>query len=316
MTRRAAVALLFAPLVLAAPAHGATTIGSTHMSQTSPGGVECGDAACPVLALHESVDGTQVTTPAGVVVRFRVKGEGPLTLAVFRASTRGATLAASRVAVGGTAPGAGAGTVVETATRVPLAAGDMVGMVVPSGSVLSALDVGNSTAWLAADAPAINVPQTEVGELLYQADIEPDADVDGFGDETQDKCLGQAGANAGCAAATPPPPPPPPPVNQPFVGAVLQTSIARVSRSGNTRLRVQNPNATAVELRITLKYRGRSAGSRLLTLVPRETRTINFKVSLAARRALRRVDLLRLPMTLKTRAGTSSRNSTKTLTLR
>ena len=30
------------------------------------------------------------------------------------------------------------------------------------------------------------------------ATLEPDADLDGFGDETQDKCLGQSGPNDGC----------------------------------------------------------------------------------------------------------------------
>ena len=39
-------------------------------------------------------------------------------------------------------------------------------------------------------------------ELLVQATIEDDADVDGFGDETQDGCVGVAGPLGGC----PPPP--------------------------------------------------------------------------------------------------------------
>ena len=37
------------------------------------------------------------------------------------------------------------------------------------------------------------------GRIPVQATIEPDADKDGFGDETQDKCVGVAGPKAGCA---------------------------------------------------------------------------------------------------------------------
>jgi hypothetical protein len=36
------------------------------------------------------------------------------------------------------------------------------------------------------------------GELLVQADIEPDADGDGFGDETQDGCPSQGGTQGAC----------------------------------------------------------------------------------------------------------------------
>jgi hypothetical protein len=35
-------------------------------------------------------------------------------------------------------------------------------------------------------------------ELLMQAVVEPDVDADGFGDETQDGCLGEAGPRGGC----------------------------------------------------------------------------------------------------------------------
>jgi hypothetical protein len=42
------------------------------------------------------------------------------------------------------------------------------------------------------------------------ADLEPDADGDGFGDETQDQCLGTAGSQNGCAAASAPVAPPAP----------------------------------------------------------------------------------------------------------
>src|SRR5205085_4335180 len=41
------------------------------------------------------------------------------------------------------------------------------------------------------------------GELLVSADIEPDADHDGFGDETQDQCPSQATTQGPCDRAAP-----------------------------------------------------------------------------------------------------------------
>lgn len=45
-------------------------------------------------------------------------------------------------------------------------------------------------------------------QVPLSAKIEPDADRDGFGDETQDGCVGVAGADNGCVPQPPPPPPP------------------------------------------------------------------------------------------------------------
>ena len=42
-------------------------------------------------------------------------------------------------------------------------------------------------------------------ELLVQVTIEPDADGDGFGDETQDQCPTQAGTHGACVSNPPPP---------------------------------------------------------------------------------------------------------------
>ena len=46
---------------------------------------------------------------------------------------------------------------------------------------------------------------TSTEELLVQATIEPDADGDGFGDETQDQCPTQAGTHGPCVSNPPPP---------------------------------------------------------------------------------------------------------------
>jgi hypothetical protein len=53
--------------------------------------------------------------------------------------------------------------------------------------------------------PAGGPPQTFAGnhdwQVFLRGTVEPDADGDGFGDETQDKCPGVVGPNAGCQPA-------------------------------------------------------------------------------------------------------------------
>ena len=88
--------------------------------------------------------------------------------------------------------------------RIPVKAGDLIGLVTAANAATS--------------PPACNtnaVPADEVYEgadfttggtlnpfntfrLNIAATLEPDADADGFGDETQDKCKGQAGPTDGC----------------------------------------------------------------------------------------------------------------------
>jgi hypothetical protein len=55
-------------------------------------------------------------------------------------------------------------------------------------------------------APPTFGPFNNLREMLYQATIEPDADHDRFGDETQDKCPGRPGPAQGCPVGAPPAP--------------------------------------------------------------------------------------------------------------
>jgi hypothetical protein len=56
--------------------------------------------------------------------------------------------------------------------------------------------------------PALNTPTNFLQVAGYKINVaavlEPDADRDGFGDETQDQCPGTAGANQGCPDTDPP----------------------------------------------------------------------------------------------------------------
>jgi hypothetical protein len=137
----------------------------------------------------------------------------PETLKVFRANPVNATV----LAVGGDAetlvPGLNT-----FATRIPVQAGDLLGISPGGGngflyckepalkSSLGAFEGAAST--------GTTVPYVQLQEPLripVIATVEPDADGDGYGDETQDKCPTDASTHEAC-----PLPPPPAPTQQPI----------------------------------------------------------------------------------------------------
>jgi hypothetical protein len=100
------------------------------------------------------------------------------------------------------------------ATRIPVQAGDLIGMTndgktlvycnEPSigsaiGAVQGAPTVGSTVPYIERHEEAARIP--------IFATVEPDADGDGYGDETQDKCPTDASTHEACPVkATPPPP--------------------------------------------------------------------------------------------------------------
>ena len=67
-------------------------------------------------------------------------------------------------------------------------------------------------------------PDRQFQRLNLTATFEADADADGWGDETQDRCPGAAGDNQGCAVVAFVPPPPPPDVTKPALTGGLKFS--------------------------------------------------------------------------------------------
>jgi hypothetical protein len=115
-------------------------------------------------------------------------------------------------------------------TRIPVDPGDMLGLRTVeqgTGCVTAGAPAGN--VWSSTPAPG-NAPDPNPGDVVtlppfdgflvnVAAVLEPDADNDGFGDDTQDACLGEAGPESGCATPPPnPPQPQPPPPQQPPPG--------------------------------------------------------------------------------------------------
>jgi hypothetical protein len=204
-----------AGLSLAAPAasQAAVTIGTPlHASTattTAPG---------PTL-MTVAYPGAQLSSPIdGVVVRYRVESNdwGTIALRILRPAAAGAFDA---VATSGTAFVSGATDDLAhiQAAQVPIAAGDQIGIDTDGSFALQApVTDGRYGYWSPrlADSDPPSAPNlgSTFTVALFNADVEADADHDGFGDETQDGCPGVTGPQAGCAipATTPPPPTPAP----------------------------------------------------------------------------------------------------------
>ena len=88
-------------------------------------------------------------------------------------------------------------------TRIPVQAGDQIGFFAgTSGGCAATAPAGNGIAFFGADLspgdPTTTFTTQDQRLLDVSAKLEPDADNDGFGDETQDKCVGSAGSFNGC----------------------------------------------------------------------------------------------------------------------
>jgi len=195
-----AAALLLSPTQAGAVVTFGSNLNSTANASVTGAAETATIGSLPVL--NQEPGG--VTSPIdGVIVRWRIK-MGALTIAV---TPRVVRPGASQSATGG-----GTGETVVPAvsqvsvfpTRLPVRAGDGIGVDFNGtmGSLTSlASTVGASEfSWqppLQDGAPPATGNSTADREDLFNADVEPDCDSDGFGDETQDPSVD------GCS---PPPP--------------------------------------------------------------------------------------------------------------
>jgi hypothetical protein len=92
-------------------------------------------------------------------------------------------------------------------TRLPIPAGAYVGLSTPFLTEGFQASTG-AAAYVQTEDSNINgikvVGMTHNGTVLYDADIEPDADHDGYGDVTQDQCPSDASTQGACPPASPP----------------------------------------------------------------------------------------------------------------
>jgi len=93
-------------------------------------------------------------------------------------------------------------------TRLPVSAGDFIGIdcCAAAGNYFRNITGASRDTWAPpplADGETRAPNATLAIEAMVNADIEPDTDTDGFGDETQDGCVGQSGPQGGCDTQSP-----------------------------------------------------------------------------------------------------------------
>jgi hypothetical protein len=193
----------------AEPAMGAATIGSdlTSAGDSSP-------CTAPCTVANPTIGGIAVVAPiSGVITSYGVHpglvnlGGNFIRLRVLRPAGTGIYLG---VSTGPTAHVTAAG-LTRFSARQPITAGDGIGLDVdpPAGNftlMTSGFEPGTRRSdWepALADGTALAPTFDQEPGLRFQlnAAIEADADRDGFGDESQDRCPGTGGTVDGCAVA-------------------------------------------------------------------------------------------------------------------
>ncbi len=196
---RAAATLVAALGLLAVPAgsSAATTIGSDLAPDATANIPECG-GLCTYgqISLANQVPGGLVSPTDGVVVRWRLKAGsvgGTVSLRVLRQSGAG-----SYQGVGRSAPEVVQGELNTWSTRLPIRAGDRLGIDNASQGLYFGGSSGLTFHWMPALGEGESRERTgsKGYQLLLNADVEPDADRDAFGDETQDQCPGDPSSQA------------------------------------------------------------------------------------------------------------------------
>jgi hypothetical protein len=290
-------------------AAASVTIGGDIAVTGAP--VQCdpgGGTICEIAQL--SLTGAQTQAPFdGVVVRWRVNGaSGPLALRVLRA------VGFNHTFVSTSALGTPASTAVATfPTRLPIRAGDHVGIEVGPTSAISSTapsPAGGTAAVWAATPDGSTAAPLFTGDALfaYNADVEPDADRDGFGDETQDQCPANASTQGPCPVAAPPDTTPP----------TLSASGRRATLSKRRSISLvvtSNENATgqaAGALRVPKAANAIRFTKRNITLAAGERTTVSLKLSrrtaTRVRKALKKRQRLiaRITLTFKDAAGNAA----------
>src|SRR6185503_18588474 len=247
--RPLALALAVAGL-LCAPASGqaAQTFGSLLKNSPANGPDPCVDAApgpCTLVGyINPNDNGDPVSSPApanGVIVRFRMRTSAAeqVTFRLATVTKEGDAILAQAVRTGGTVTTAGTGEIEEFPARLVVRQGEHLALDAPAAHMV--YNQGGN-AFTPLYAPPLVEGQgprgpgaDPTGELLLQAVMEPDADGDGFGDETQDGCPTQGSTQGACDTKGPG-------VRAISVGA--RTVRYRLSEAAKVTFRVQRARRT------------------------------------------------------------------------
>src|SRR5262249_21182348 len=187
--------------ILPATAGAAVTIGSplvADATNNAPPG-SCTTNPCTYTqADNELIPVPQYVVPDsvahGVIVSWSFKASsGHNGIQVLRPQGGGKYVDVGHSALISASSGS---TILQSTTRLAVQAGDAIGLYNDSNALVMHTDLGSlpaSAVVLAFDPAVSSAPVTPFAssghsQLELQATIEPDADGDGFGDETQDQC--------------------------------------------------------------------------------------------------------------------------------
>ena len=208
-----ATATLLVTGATATPAGAIITIGSDLSRAPDMTPVGCAATSCTLVQTRlpgapflVSPVGAPPQAGQGVVVRWRIRNATPARTFRLRVVWPSATYSA---ATGAPYASSGSGAVETIEARLPIAAGQAIGIdAADDAEVLADRGLG-STATVDLLDPAL--PETigpgasdrstvDDAELLLNADVEPDLDRDGYGDETQDGCPTDGRTQGTCLA--------------------------------------------------------------------------------------------------------------------
>jgi Ca2+-binding RTX toxin-like protein len=200
--RHAILAAIAAALAAPSGAVAATTFGSDLGAAAGPG-PDCPGGAARCTVVRTGPAGTVAAPSAGVIVAWRVKAAaaGAFRLRVLRS---GSGSGSSYTAISSSAEETVAAGTNVFATRLPVEAGDQIG--IDGAGTPAAFGGSGATDLVGYDPPGQTFADGETraadaaggADLLVNADIEPDADGDGYGDESQDACPSDAARRTAC----------------------------------------------------------------------------------------------------------------------
>jgi hypothetical protein len=335
----------------AAPAHGYVPLGPSH--DPDPATSQAINYPSPAVLFNVGAPvGVRLLTPvSGIVTRWTVytgdvSNGSSLQLRVIEPQGGNNFRMIASGPVETLQAGSGQAVQRSFAARVPIAPGQGIGfvkahpspgflevtmpLVVPApspwirGHITPPPPDGSSGMATIEDSPG---PGSDLFFVL-SAEVEPDADADGFGDDTQDKCAGSAGADRGCAPGVLDAPPQvirePPVVTvntvipESALGTIDPASVELASNRRALSLRVACPAQQSARCAgsVTAKTAGAvllpagtrrravlSLGRARFSVAQGGERTVRLRVPSRTRRAIARVRSLRLTVTM-TASGT------------
>ena len=209
-SRSAIVLALLAGLLLPGSAAAAVVVGTESPWWTSPLSTVAIQPGQTVWNTSDPRPGAQLAAPsAGVITRWRTEelsGTAVVQLQVVRPTGGGTWQIVGsgpvQTAVDATATSPGGGVRLEWPARLRIAAGDHIALHQADGSFgyFFGRQQSDDATTAVFDDRSVGSPADEPEDWMatdsligLNADLEPDVDGDGWGDETQDRCAGLAG---------------------------------------------------------------------------------------------------------------------------